>query len=285
MNLQIVIMAAGLGSRYGGLKQIDEFGPSREFLMDYAIYDAYQVGVRQITVIVRDSFIKEIKELLYGKWSNYKDLQFNFVCQETSDLPAEFKGKTEREKPWGTAHILYVLKDKIKTPFIIMNADDFYGREAVQGLIAFMNENPEKHALMSYSLQKTLSPFGSVTRGVCEIKDGELIAIDEQSGILPTDTRQSFVSMNLWGFAPSVFKLVDESFKAFLSKNILEPKTEYQIPQMMNDFLQAKKIKITALDNNSEWFGVTHREDKEPTQKKIDALVKAGVYPQSLFAK
>jgi dTDP-glucose pyrophosphorylase len=285
VNLQVVIMAAGLGSRYGGLKQIDEFGPSREFLMDYAIYDSYQLGIRRICVVVRESFLAEIKDLLASKWQAYEDLQFDFICQETADLPSEFRGQEQREKPWGTAHILYVLRDQIKTPFIIMNADDFYGRSAMKMIAKFLIENPEKQSLVSYALQKTLSPFGPVTRGICEIKDGKLVAIDEVSGILPTDPRQGFASMNLWGFSPSLFALVEDSFKTFLKKNIKETKTEYQIPQMINDFLKEKKIEIVALPIDSEWFGVTHKDDKEPVQQKINALIENGTYPQSLFAK
>jgi dTDP-glucose pyrophosphorylase len=284
-NIQVVIMAAGLGSRYGGLKQIDEFGPSREFLMDYAIYDAYQLGIRQICVVVRESFLAEIKDLLQTKWHEYEDLKFDFVCQETSDIPVEFQGQEQREKPWGTAHVLFILRNKIKTPFIIMNADDFYGRVAMKSLVDFLTANPDKQALASYRLQKTLSPFGPVTRGICEIKEGQLVAIDEVSGILSTDTRNGFASMNLWGFSPKLFSLVEESFLNFLKVNIKEPRVEYQIPQMINDFLKEEKIKVAALPVESDWFGVTHKDDKEPVQGKINDLVQKGTYPQNLFTR
>lgn len=282
-RLNVVIMAAGLGSRYGGLKQIDEFGPSQEYLMDYAIYDAYKAGIRQVTLIVRESFLKEIQELMQFKWRLYRDLKFSFVCQETTDVPVEYAVGLNREKPWGTAHILYVLRQTMKSPFMIMNADDFYGRPALSALGMFLAKNPEQHAMVGYSLQKTLSSHGPVTRGLCEIRDGQLVAIDEVSGIEFNDPRQVPASMNLWGFAPSIFTHVEESFKKFLAKSSKDPKSEYQIPQMVNDFLKEDKIEIQALNVDSDWFGVTHKEDKPIVQKKIQDLVNSGVYPENLF--
>lgn len=284
-NLQIVIMAAGLGSRYGGLKQIDEFGPSKEFLMDYAIYDAYQAGLRRVCVVVRESFKNEIQTLMESKWKSYKDLAFDFVCQETMDIPAEFAEGNEREKPWGTAHVLYVLRKQLNTPFIIMNADDFYGRAAIQNLTSFMREHEGQHALVSYRLQETLSLYGGVTRGICEIKNDKLVAIDEVSNIQPNDPRDVLVSMNLWGFSPNLFSHIEESFKTFLKKNSQEKKTEYQIPQIINDLLLEKKITVSAIPIDSAWFGVTYQEDKVQVQEKINALIAKGVYPKNLFEK
>jgi dTDP-glucose pyrophosphorylase len=284
-NLQVVIMAAGLGSRYGGLKQIDEFGPSQEYLMDYAIYDAHRAGISQVCVIVRDHFKAEIQQIMTKKWAAYKDLNFNFVSQETTDLPAEFRGKIQREKPWGTAHILYVLRDIIKSPFIIMNADDFYGREAIQSLNDFLRQKPNGHALVSYMLRKTLSLHGAVTRGLCDIKNDKLVSIDEVGGIEPNDTREAFASMNLWGFSPSAFKNVEELFVRFLRQNAESPKAEYQIPTMVNDLLKENKIDITAIPTKSDWFGVTYKEDKDLVKNKIAQLVERGVYPKNLFAR
>jgi len=284
-NLQVVIMAAGLGSRYGGLKQIDEFGPSQEYLMDYAIYDAHKAGIRQVCVIVRDNFKQEIAQIMSKKWGAYKDLKFNFISQETTDLPPAFKGQIEREKPWGTAHILFVLRDKLKTPFVIMNADDFYGREAIQSLAKFLIEKPNENALVSYELQKTLSLHGAVTRGLCEIKNDQLVAIDEVSGIEPGDKRTAFASMNLWGFSPSAFAHVEELFVRFLEKNAVAPKAEYQIPTMVNDLLSEKRIRVAAIPTTSDWFGVTYKEDKELVKTKLNALIARGVYPKNLFAQ
>jgi dTDP-glucose pyrophosphorylase len=284
-NLQVVIMAAGLGSRYGGLKQIDEFGPAQEYLMDYAIYDAHKAGINQDCVIVRDHFKAEIQQIMAKKWQAYKDLQFNFVSQETTDLPVPFRGKIQREKPWGTAHILFVLRNILKTPFVIMNADDFYGREAIQSLSEFLVRKPGEHALVSYELQKTLSLHGAVTRGICEIKNDKLVSIDEVSGIEPGDQRHAFASMNLWGFSPQAFSHVEELFVRFLEKNADSPKAEYQIPTMVNDLLQEKRIEITAIPTKSDWFGVTYKEDKDLVKNKIASLVERGVYPENLFAR
>lgn len=281
-NLQVVIMAAGLGSRYGGLKQIDEFGPSREYLMDYAIYDAYKAGVRKVSVIVRESFQDEIKDIMTAKWKAYKDLAFEFICQETADVPKEF-ADNDRQKPWGTAHILYVLRKKINSPFLIMNADDYYGRSAISDLVNFLKTQTEQHSLASYRLQKTLSPFGAVTRGLCEVNDGRLIAIDEVSNIPSNDSRDVFVSMNLWGFSPSIFTHVEEYFRTFLKKYSQNPKVEYQIPQMINDLLKDKKVQIASRPTEAEWFGVTYQEDKAQVQQKISDLVKKGEYPSNLF--
>lgn len=283
-ELKLVIMAAGLGSRYGGLKQIDSFGPSGEFLMDYAIYDAYKCGVRHICLIIRDYFKTDIESLMVAKWRAYKDLKFEFVSQETADLPAEFIGKSRREKPWGTAHILFVLKDKIKTPFIIMNADDFYGRDAIGSLANFLVKNHACHALISYQLQHTLSPHGAVTRGICEIHNGRLLAIDEVSGIAPNDSRQSLVSMNLWGFSPQLFNPAEELLKSFLAQYIDNPKIEYPIPTLINDLLKLRRIEVNAIPTNAEWFGVTYQEDKVPVQKKINSLIEKKIYPENLFS-
>lgn len=281
-NLKVVIMAAGMGSRFGGLKQIDGMGPSDEFLMDYAIYDAYQAGVKDIVLVVRDSFKPEIEKLMLSRWGERKDLKFSFVCQETNDLPEGFTSVI-REKPWGTAHVLYVLRKHLGTPFLIMNADDFYGRDAIGSLISFMKQASNNHAMVSYPLKETLSPNGPVTRGVCEISGQNLKAIDEVPKIFPDDKREAFVSMNLWGFSPSIFAYVEEYFEKFLEQKIDDPKAEYQIPQVINDLLKSDRIQVRAIPTSSPWFGVTYKEDKESVQNKIKSLIDQGVYPSNLF--
>lgn len=283
LDLQLVIMAAGMGSRYGGLKQIDEFGPGRAFLMDYAIYDAYRLGVRKVTLVVRDHFLDQIRNLLQSKWSQYSDLKFNFVCQDGADLPAGFKKPEAREKPWGTSHVLFSLRHTVKGPFMIMNADDFYGRAGIRDLTAFMLKNPGQQALAAYPLQQTLSPHGPVTRGVCEITGGKLVSIDEVSKIFPDDPRKSYVSMNLWGFTDEIFALNEKALAAFLTANSGSLTAEYQIPHMINDLLKSRAVMVTAVPVDSPWFGVTHREDKEIVQAKIAALVHDHVYPENLF--
>lgn len=283
-ELQLVIMAAGMGSRYGGLKQIDEFGPSQAFLMDYAIYDAYQAGIRRVCIVVRESFRDDIASRIQKKWGATKDLSFHFVNQDIRDLPAGYHVPAGREKPWGTAHVLFVLKPHIQTPFIIMNADDFYGREGISDLAQFVRQNPGKHGLAGYPLQETLSKHGPVTRGLCEVNGDQVVSIDEVKEIHWGDPRQKLASMNLWGFQPEIFGKVDAAFREFLAKKIEVTNSEYQIPQMINDLLLADKVKVTALPVQSMWFGVTHREDKEMVQNKIASLIAEGKYPENLFA-
>ena len=284
-ELKLVIMAAGMGSRFGSLKQMEGLGPSNEFLMDYAIYDAYQAGVRDICLVVRESFLTAIRDRMTSVWKAYSDLKFEFVCQEVSDLPEGYKVPAERAKPWGTAHVLYVLRKQIKSPFLIINADDFYGRAGIQTMVNFLKQNPQKNALVGYPLKNTLSPHGPVTRGVCDIKNNQLVGIDEVEKIFFDDPRQVLASMNLWGFTPSIFSLIEKSFDTFLDKNIENPKAEYQIPQIINDLLKSQKIEVTALSTDSEWFGVTYKEDKEAVQGKLNALIEKRVYPKSLFAR
>lgn len=284
-DLQLVIMAAGMGSRYGGLKQIDAFGPGEAFLMDYAIYDAYQLGVRRVCVVVRESFLPQIRQILADKWGARKDLAFHFVCQDLNDLPEGFKPPLDREKPWGTAHVLYALRHSVKTPFLIINADDFYGRPGIERLVSFLKHNPGQHALSGYPLAKTLSPHGPVTRGLCQVDGDELVKIEEVTGIRPGDPRQAIASMNLWGFDPSIFPLVETAFTGFLQRQIMNEKSEYLIPTLVNDLLQSGAIKVRALPVDSPWFGVTHREDKSIVQNKIARLIAEGTYPENLFAR
>lgn len=283
-DLQLVIMAAGMGSRYGGLKQIDEFGPGRAFLMDYAIYDAYRMGVRLVTVVVRESFAAQIEDVLHSKWKSRPDLKFQFVLQDLNDLPSGFTPPAGREKPWGTAHVLYALRNAVKTPFIIQNADDFYGRAGLQRLFDFLQEHPDRHALAGYPLEKTLSPHGAVTRGLCQVKGDRLIAIEEVGGILHGDPRRVQASMNLWAFAPSLFPHVERTFTNFLKLKGTEEKSEYLIPTMINDLLREGALEVASLPVDSPWFGVTHREDKESAQKRIAQMIAEGVYPEDLFA-
>jgi dTDP-glucose pyrophosphorylase len=283
-DLQLVIMAAGMGSRFGSLKQIEGIGPSNEFLMDYAIYDAYQAGLRDIRLVVRESFLKHIQDHMSQSWKGYKDLRIHFVCQELTDLPEKVSLPVERSKPWGTGHVLYVLRKHVEAPFIIINADDFYGREGISTLASFMSGNSDKNALVGYPLQKTLSPYGPVTRGVCDIRNGHLMGIEEVQKIYADDPRTALASMNLWGFSPKIFPLVEERFHRFLAENITNVTAEYQIPQMVNDLLKDGEIEVEVLPTDSDWFGVTYKEDKEQVQAKINALIERGVYPKNLFS-
>ncbi len=284
-DLKLVIMAAGMGSRFGSLKQMEGLGPSNEFLMDYAIFDAYKAGIRNICLVVRDSFLPQITDRMTSAWKSYSDLKFEFVCQELNDLPEGYKVPEERAKPWGTAHVLYVLRKAVRSPFLIINADDFYGRAGINTMIQFLKQNSDKHALVGYPLKNTLSPHGPVTRGVCEIENGQLVGIDEVEKIFFDDPRQVLASMNLWGFSPSIFNLIEKSFDSFLDKNIENPKAEYQIPQIINDLLKAKKVEVAALSADSPWFGVTYKEDKEAVQNKLNALIESNEYPKSLFTR
>jgi len=284
-NLTLVIMAAGMGSRYGGTKQIDGVGPNNETLMDYSIYDSYQCGIRHVILVIRQDFEEHIKVEMQEKWKDYSELTFTFVNQEINHLPPQFTTPEDRTKPWGTTHVLYILQNFIDSPFIILNADDFYGSQAFQSLCQFF-ESHQSHALVSYPLGQTLSPYGGVTRGLCRKKDGKLTEISETENITPGMMDDSLpVSMNMWGFLPSIFKDIQSDFSNFLTTSISDPKKERLIPQTIQTLLKNNKISITLLESGMEWFGMTYQRDKEDVKEKLLSLIARGDYPKNIFKK
>lgn len=295
----LLIMAAGMGSRYGGLKQLDEAGPSGETIMEYSIHDAIKAGFRKVIFIVRDSFLEDFKRVFGKKLENR--IETIYVTQELNKIPGNFAVHKDRLKPWGTGHAVYVAKNFINEPFAVINADDFYGRESFFQMYDFLKKdcNPNNYALIGYNLKNTLSDHGSVSRGVCNIdeknfleninerqkiqKDNdEIIWIDhkmEKHILLPN----SLVSMNFLGFHESIFNHLSIQFSDFLNKHSMELTSEIFIPAVMNTLLLQNKVNIKVLKSKSQWFGITYKEDKKYVTDSIQKLVEEKTYPRNLW--
>lgn len=298
MKPTLLILAAGMASRYGSMKQTEGFGPNGETIMDYSIYDAIRAGFGKIVFVIRkdfaDSFESVFNQKLQGK------AEVRYVYQSLNSLTGVFIIPESRQKPWGTAHAILCAKDVIKEPFAVINADDFYGRDAFEKAAAFLQTdcNPEMHAIIGYDLSKTLSPNGTVSRGVCEVNgQQELVSITERTKIYAEgDTivyedvngkhevpYHSSVSMNFWCFDDSVFYLTKKMFAEFLKKHGQEEKSEFFIPLVADTFIKEELGAIKVIPTSSLWFGVTYKEDAPGVQASIDALVQSGQYPASLW--
>lgn len=300
MKPTLFILAAGMGSRYGGLKQLDSVGPGGETIMDYSVYDAIVSGFGKIVFVIRHSFEKEFREKIVSKYE--KIIKVEVVFQELEYPPEGFVLNPEREKPWGTNHALLMGKEVIKEPFGIINADDFYGRTSFQllaGQLKNMTHSNYSYCMIGYLLGYTLSDSGSVARGVCEIdQDNYLTKIVERTNIESFDGVPSFtdetgkraklssstpVSMNMWGFTPDYFELSQIEFTNFLSINENNLKTEFLIPTLINTLVEEKKIKVKLINTSAKWFGVTYASDKSDVVSRISELVEKNVYPKKLF--
>lgn len=292
----LVILAAGLGSRYGSTKQFEEFGPHNRLLIEYTIYDAIHAGFDKIVFVIRKENEDLFNKLILKKWGNKVDI--SIVYQEINSLPGQYKVPKERIRPWGTAHAIWMTQKVIKEPFAVVNADDFYGREAIQiakNQLKSMSTVTKKAFIVAYKLGNTLSPNGPVSRGICSldreknlIKIKEITAIQAQGEkILSTDgakkevplNTHTLVSMNLLGFTPSVFKTINEGFQRFYH-NLLpnNSQAEYYIATVLNLLIE-KELKISVIPSDSTWFGVTHQKDKDWVNRKLAHLHKSGVYP------
>ena len=303
MKPTLFLLAAGMGSRYGGLKQLDGLGPNGETIMDYSIYDAIRAGFGKIVFVIRKDFEDQFRSQILSKYEG--KIPAELVFQSLDSLPAGFSCPEGRVKPWGTNHAVLMGKDVIKEPFCVINCDDFYGRDAFATIGKFLSELPEgsknTYAMVGFRCCNTLSENGSVARGVCvydnnhhltdvvertEIMrvDGPICYIDEEGKWIPLEENVP-VSMNMWGFTPDYFQYSEEYFKTFLSdpKNMANPKAEFFIPLMVNKLINDGTATVEVLDTTSKWFGVTYAADREATVEKIAALVAAGEYPEKLF--
>ena len=301
----LVLLAAGIGSRYGGLKQMDKLGKNGEVLLDYSVYDAIRSGFEKIVFIIRHDIENDFRELVLARMGSKVKWELAFQDPDSLIPPEIFAGaqKAGRTKPWGTTHALLCAADKIDGPFAVINADDFYGREAFAALGKHLSgPDADQSAIVPYRLDKTLSPQGTVARGVCEIKDGYLLSVDELTAIEQKGGRifntnpdgsirelaaDSPVSMNFWGFPPKVLPAFREYFDEFLSAFAADIpgqiKSECFIPRAADKFIKKEITKIRALRADSDWFGVTYREDREGAIVKLAGLTAAGVYPESLW--
>ena len=291
-NITLLIMAAGMGSRYGGLKQLDAIGPSGETIIDYSVYDAIKAGFTKVVFIIRTDFEQEFKSKITDKYEG--QIQVEFAFQDLNDLPDEFTCPEGREKPWGTGHAILSARDIINEPFVAINGDDFYGRESFKVVADYYRKGANSFSMVAFKLDKTLSSFGGVTRGLCTVNDEKLNTVIETADLEKTDYGVSSnrdieldgsepVSMNVWGFTPILFKYLEEKFVEFLSENGTEMKSEYLIPSVVNELIQSGQETVHVLRSGATWFGVTYKEDKPFVEGEIEKLVNKGEYPGKLF--
>ncbi len=302
----LVVMAAGIGSRFGGgVKQLTSFGPNGEIIMDYGIYDALEAGFNKIVFVIRHSIERDFREIVGDRISRQVPVEYAF--QEMDDLPDGFHVPANREKPWGTGQAILCCRDLIREPFAVMNADDYYGKDAFQMVHAYLEQSkwpqndPYRFCMAGFILKNTLSDFGGVTRGICKVdKDGSLTEIQETKNIIKTKNGasicgedaslipldpDSLVSMNFWGFTPDFMDELDTDFRKFLEKlnENNQTKAEYLLPTIMDKMLKQNRVDLTVLPSHDKWFGVTFKEDVPHVQQEIRTLIADGAYPEKLF--
>ena len=298
MKPTLVVLAAGMGSRYGGLKQVDPVGPSGEAILDYSVFDAVRGGFGKVVFIIRHDFEAEFKEKVGRKYEGLVPVEYCY--QDINDLPSPYAVPAGRTKPWGTAHATRAARKVVHEPFAVINADDFYGRDAFAKLGAFLAEAKPMHfAMVGYRLALTLSENGSVARGICDVAaDGSLKSVTEMTKIVRTAngaenredpdhpvklTAKELVSMNLWGFTPELFDALEARFPEWLAVNGTKEKSEWYIPFVVDELIHEGKADCKVLPTESSWFGVTYREDKPFVMAEIKKLVDSGEYPPKLF--
>ncbi len=297
----LVLLAAGMGSRYGGVKQIDSVGPNGEAIIDYSIYDALRAGFTDLCFVVRPEIEEAVREFFAGKFG--REIGVSYVHQRLDDLPRGQSVSATRSKPWGTAHAVYAAREAVTAPFAVVNADDFYGRDAYATIHAFLDGRPTEqteYAMVGYRLADTLSPNGTVSRGICKRNDdGYLTSIQEhkkieQAGDRVIDTRdegetvelssEDLASMNMFGFTPAVFEQIEQEFTRFLEAHGDEPASEFYIPTLMTRLIETGQARMKVLSTTSQWFGMTYKEDKESVQGHIRGFIESGEYPRRLWS-
>ncbi len=283
----LVVLAAGMGSRFGGLKQIEPIGPNGEALLDFSVYDAKKAGFNKVVFIIKRAIEKEFKATVGKRIEKIIDVSYAF--QETDKLPDGFICPEGREKPWGTGHAIYCCRDIVKTPFAVINADDYYGADAYTEIYEHLKKQTDNYCMVGFRLQNTLTENGSVSRGVCEIKDGKLVSVTERTKIidckytednetwipLPRDT---VVSMNMWGFNTDIFKYTEEYLVQFLKERINEPKSEFYLPTIVTKLMENGIKDVSVSVAEEKWYGVTYKEDKDDVKKALSEKIKLGQY-------
>jgi len=295
---ELVILAAGMGSRYGGIKQLESVGPSGETIMEYSIFDAIRAGFGRVIFVIKEEHESLIQEQIIQK---YQDLiEFSWVFQKKEDLPSAFQCPASRSKPWGTGQAILAAKEQVQAPFAVINADDFYGPNAFIKMAEQLRQLPpegNEFCLMGYRLSNTLSQHGSVNRGLCETEGGYLTGLQEITSIQKKEDRftytasakaadlsdSSVVSMNFWGFTPAVFSLLQQHFEDFLTHHLEEPTAEFYITAPIDFALDQKTITIRVLTTEEQWLGVTYAEDKTYVVQGILNAITSGTYPPQLF--
>ena len=302
MGLSLVVLAAGMGSRYGGLKQLDQMGPSGETVMDYSVFDALRAGFDRVVFVIRKDFEDECKKVIAARYENKINMEFAF--QDLSDLPGGFTAPADRTKPWGTGHAVYAARHLLNEPFAVINADDFYGRDSYAQLAGYLKNPPAgnlvRGCIAAFQLSNTLSENGSVSRGICSDdgnghlakvventkiyrnESGQIVSLQESGEEIPL-TGNEPASMNSWGFMPEMVGELESLFCEFLKKSGKELKSEFYLPFVVDSLINSGKAEITMLHSRDSWFGVTYKEDRPMVQQALNELVASGAYPKKLF--
>jgi NDP-sugar pyrophosphorylase family protein len=295
MQPTLLVLAAGMGSRYGGLKQIDPVGPSGETVLDYAVFDALRAGFGRVVFVIRRDFEEVFREKIGAKYAGR--VRVDYVFQALEALPAGRTPPVGREKPWGTGHAVWCAREAVREPFAVINADDFYGVDSLTQLGRFLGRanassaQPAEFAMVGFRLANTLSEHGAVSRGICAAgPDGQLRSIEEHTGILASEvgagkkySGEEIASMNCWGFTPAIFMGLDAQFREFLATRGGEAKAEFYLPAAVSTMIARREATVRVLPTESAWFGVTYREDKPRVMSAIAELVASGSYPAKLF--
>ncbi|MFC4268388.1 nucleotidyltransferase family protein [Polaribacter marinivivus] len=298
-KLTLVVLAAGMGSRYGGLKQMDTFTSQGDTIIDFSIYDALQAGFQKFVFVIRKSIEKDFRATIDNKLKNKAEVEY--VFQEVNNVPEKYKN-SKREKPWGTGHAVLMTKNVVNENFAIINADDFYGRDAFNDIAKQLiktKENSFEFCMIGYALKNTISENGYVSRGECFVnKEGYLtnviertrietidgyLKFEDEKGKMVSIDKETTVSMNIWGFTTNYFEYGEKLFLDFLEKNKENLKAEFYLPFIVNSLLASKKASVKVLKSKAKWFGVTYNDDKENVEKEIKKLKEAGVYPINLW--
>ncbi len=300
MQPTLLVLAAGIGSRYGGLKQVAGIGPGGEAIMEYAIYDAIQAGFGKVVFVIRHAIEEEFKSRFAGRFDDF--IAVEYVFQEYDSPIQGITHWPQREKPWGTGHAMLMARGVIQEPFAVVNADDYYGADALRSMGEFLRHScsPTHLAMVGYLLENTLSEHGAVSRGVCEVDaNGHLLSVTERhkirredKGIVYTDEQgadhplldNTVVSMNLWGFPASIFDEVERQFVAFFHDNAHLPRAEFYIPTVVNQLLREGRATVTVLPSHDQWYGVTYQEDKAITEHAFAEMARQGRYPMPLWS-
>jgi len=288
-DITLVVMAAGMGSRFGGLKQIEPIGSNGEAILDFSVYDAIKAGFTKVVFVIKHAIEKDFKEFV-GKRIE-KKIKVEYVFQETNILPEGFTCPSDREKPWGTAHAILCCKDVVKEPFAVVNADDFYGRSAFEQIAEYLQNGEKNYCMVGFRLVNTLTENGYVSRGVCEIDSNNcLTKVTERTKIIDCKyteddgktwepiSPETVVSMNLWGFMPDIFSHIEKGFKEFLKEKINVPKSEYYLPSVVSSLIESGEKSVDVLIAEDKWYGVTYKEDKQNVVNAIGKMVEAGLY-------
>lgn len=292
-DLTLLVMAAGMGTRYGGLKQLDPVGPNNETIIDYSVYDAIRTGFNKVVFIIREEFRSEFQNKITNKYADRINLEF--AIQDLNNLPEGFSCPESREKPWGTGQAILSASKIIDEPFAVINGDDFYGKESFSLISEFYTEEKNtSFSMVAFQLQNTLSNFGGVSRGICTVNNRYVENISETHDIVINNNSISSssnkmldglepVSMNMWGFTPKLFSYLERGFSQFLKLHSNEEKSEYLIPSEINNLIESNEEKVRMLKSASSWFGVTYKEDKPFVETQIQDLISSGIYPSKLF--